>query len=386
MIQRRNLFNFFLLLLPIVYIFIYKFFLLSNVLKYSEFISSAFMILLVFLTGLCLGFRKNKENIFKKNIRVFIITAIILYFSLTYCSGLLLGFLKNSYSLKINTLVNNVFCPLIFIICLEMYRYIMISSNKDKKYMVFLATIVIILLDLFLNVNLNNINNISIIFKVFTVHFLPLVFKNILLSYLSYWIGYQISLIYHLIMGMYIYIIPIFPDLGDFGTSIVGILFPFIVYMFVSKMVNEYEYGVEHVFEKNSFGLIDILGLSTIVVIVGLVSGKLPVYTLGIVSQSMNPTIARGDAVIIKKVKSVEDLEVGKILVFEKEGKQIVHRYVELKEEDGKKCYVTKGDASANNDSGCLEYEDINGTVLFKVPKLAYPRIFVSELFGGDEE
>lgn len=386
MIQRKNVYNFYLLLLPIIYIFVYKFFLLDNVLKYAEFISASVMIALVFLAVLLLGFRQNKENILKKNVKSFVITFTVLYFSITYGLGLFLGFLKNSYSLALHTLIGNVFCPMIVIVCLELFRYIIISANKDRKYVVVLATIVITLLDLFLNVKLSSFNSFSVFFETFTVSILPLFAKNILLSYLTYWVGYQTTLIYHLIMGLYIFVMPIFPDLGNFISSSIGILFPFLIYYFASRMISEYENGVEHVFVNDAFGLVDIIGLGIIAVIVGLTSDKLPLNILGIVSESMAPTIERGDAVIVKKIRSIDDLKGGEVIAFNSNGKEIVHRFIEVRDDNGKICYVTKGDANANSDYGCLEFEDINGVVVLKLPGIAYPRIVISELLKGEKE
>ena len=64
-----------------------------------------------------------------------------------------------------------------------------------------------------------------------------------------------------------------------------------------------------------------------------------------------------------------------------KEGKEIVHRFVEINEKDGEICYITKGDANQTVDMGCLAFEDIKGIVKTKVPFVAYPRVFLSELF-----
>ena len=96
----------------------------------------------------------------------------------------------------------------------------------------------------------------------------------------------------------------------------------------------------------------------------------------------MTGKINKGDAVIVMKVKSEKDFKKGDIITYEYNGKTIVHRLVEIKEENGKKKYITKGDANITEDNVDLYIDDIKGVVKLRFPYIAYPSILLSELFS----
>lgn len=86
-----------------------------------------------------------------------------------------------------------------------------------------------------------------------------------------------------------------------------------------------------------------------------------------IVSESMEPTIMTEDAIFIKNT-SKEDLEVGDIISF-KTGDYInTHRIVRIEERNGEEVYITKGDNNSNEDRGYVEFQDIEGKYLFRIP------------------
>lgn len=379
--MRRNISNICLIVLPIIYILIYELYLFSNYMKHIEFISAAFSIILLSLAVFLLGFRKNKENLMMKNIKRMIITYLVMFFSIAYASGLLLGFLENGYSLDMSSIINNTFAPIVTIICIELFRYVFIKANTDKLIIIKIMTFILIIFEFLLSIRLSNLNGFNNIFKITTSIALPIIMKNITLSYLSYHVGYQSTLLYRLVMDVYIFVAPILPDLGEYINSVVGVGLPFLIYFKTSKIIDERDNGVEHEFLVKTFGAHDFVIIGIIGCLTLLCSGMLPWYVIGIASESMNPQITRGDAVLIKKIDSPDELKEGNIISFYKEGKEIVHRFVEINEKDGEICYITKGDANQTVDMGCLAFEDIKGIVKTKVPFVAYPKVFLSELF-----
>ena len=83
------------------YIYLYVFYILSKFLKYSEPISAASMIIITFVAYLFYGYAKDKRTYAKKSFFQIILTQIVIFFLVTYGLGLIVGFLENSYSLKI---------------------------------------------------------------------------------------------------------------------------------------------------------------------------------------------------------------------------------------------------------------------------------------------
>lgn len=86
-----------------------------------------------------------------------------------------------------------------------------------------------------------------------------------------------------------------------------------------------------------------------------------------IVSESMEPTIMTNDLIFITNT-SKEDLEIGDIISF-KTGDYInTHRIVRIEEKNGEEVYITKGDNNNREDRGYVEFQDIEGKYLFRLP------------------
>ena len=302
--SKRNVKNCFLILTIFVYAIIYRLFIFTHALKYSESITAAVIILLTFFAIKLLGFQKNKKTKIKQYITNVTITIIVLFFVLSYGLGLVVGFLKNAYSLTFPSIIDNIFSPIVIIIGSEIFRYVIVSSNKDKKYVVVLATIAITIFELAFSVKaLNNTDYVGL-FKVFTSTVLPIISKNIVLSFLAYQVGYIPGLVYRLVMDIYVFVMPIVPDLGDYLSSMIGIGLPFVIYIYASRSLDEYNNNVERTFGNETFRLVDIPLYGFLVLLICLISGLFPYYIIGVGSESMEPKIKKGDAVIIHKVKA----------------------------------------------------------------------------------
>lgn len=87
----------------------------------------------------------------------------------------------------------------------------------------------------------------------------------------------------------------------------------------------------------------------------------------------------RGDLVIVRGARSPEDVDVGDVIVFNREGEAypIVHR-VAVKENMR---YKTKGDSprNPNPDPGWVEFGDVIGEVVLVIPELGYLTLFWTE-------
>ncbi|MCD6301171.1 MAG: signal peptidase I [Staphylothermus sp.] len=98
---------------------------------------------------------------------------------------------------------------------------------------------------------------------------------------------------------------------------------------------------------------------------------------LAIVSNSMSPTINRGDLVFI----DINDHEVNKgdIIAFTYEDKIILHRVYRV--DNQTYTILTKGDANKNIDPWIVTNNNYVGKYVFSIPLLGYPSIFLSSLF-----
>ena len=388
--SKRDVKNISLLLALLVYSIVYRFVIYKHLLSYAEAITSTTIILLTFLAIKFLGFQKNKKTKMKQYITNVTIVMIILFFVLSYGIGLFVGFLSNSYSRTLTAIISNTFCQIIIIVASEIFRYAMIRANQDKKVVVVLTTIILTIFELVITLQSVPLTDYAGLFRMVTATALPIISKNIVISYLVYHIGYVPGLIYRLVMDLYIFIMPIVPDLGDYLNSMLGIGLPFLIYLYASRTINEYNNGVERNYGTETFKLIDIPFIVFMSILICLISGFFPYYMIGIGSESMNPKILKGDAVIIHKISSKDkekgtaNLKVGQIIAFKMRDKTIVHRLVKIEKKNGVTYYRTKGDANNTVDNINLTIKNIYGVVKFKIPYIAKPTIYLTEFLNGE--
>jgi signal peptidase I len=393
--MKKKLFTVIALILPIIYIILYQLILLPKYLKYSETINIIFLFILTIITILVLGFNREnigKKNYIKKDAILEILRDLVMYFVISYGIGFFIGYQMNAYALNFKSILNNICIPILFSILIEIYRYVLIkeySKKKNyiyskKKYLIYLITIVITAFDVFLHIKISNITSSTILFKTTTQVILPIISKNILLSYITYYIGYRETIIYRLIMDIYFYIIPIIPSFGECFDSIINILFPLIILKRIDSIINEDDVEILTPTDEKEklFTILDIPILVLIISFICLLSGKFKFSLLGVGSESMYPSINKYDSVIIKKVDNEESIKIGDIIAYNDYNKNliIIHRVIDINKSKNKIYFTTKGDANNKADSIDINFKNILGVVKVRIPYLAYPSIYVKEL------
>ncbi len=382
--MKRSFKNIIIYLLLGTYIYLYVFYILSKFLKYSEPISAASMIIITFVAYLFYGYAKDKKTYAKKSFFQIILTQIVIFFLVTYGLGLIVGFLENSYSLKIFSIVDNVFAPFILIISMELLRYIFIVPNKNNKFGIAILTIMFIVVESLMSFKVFPLDEVGGIFRFITLIVLPVSIKHGMLSFVTYYVGYKPSILYRIIMDGYVYIVPISPDLGEYLSSIFGIGMPFLVYIYCSRFIHEYNEGVEREFVSTTFKPFDFAVIIFFLLLAAMISGYFPVFMLGVGSASMAPNINVGDAVVGIKVKQ-KDLKKDDVIVYKGEKNYIIHRLISIEKKGNKNYYHTKGDNNNTEDGVDISYDSVKGKVIFRIPYIAYPSIYFKELLRGDD-
>ena len=382
--MKKSFKNIIIYLLLGTYIYLYVFYILSKFLKYSEPISAASMIIIAFIAYLFYGYAKDKKTYAKKSFFQIILTQIVIFFLVTYGLGLIVGFLENSYSLKIFSIVDNVFAPFILIISMELLRYIFIVPNKNNKFGIAILTIMFIVVESLMSFKVFPLDEVGGIFRFITLIVLPVSIKHGMLSFVTYYVGYKPSILYRIIMDGYVYIVPISPDLGEYLSSIFGIGMPFLVYIYCSRFIHEYNEGVEREFISTTFKPFDFAVIIFFLLLVAMISGYFPVFMLGVGSASMAPNINVGDAVVGIKVKQ-KDLKKDDVIVYKGEKNYIIHRLISIEKKGNKYYYHTKGDNNNTEDGVDISYDSVKGKVMFRIPYIAYPSIYFKELLRGDD-
>lgn len=90
-----------------------------------------------------------------------------------------------------------------------------------------------------------------------------------------------------------------------------------------------------------------------------------------ITTDSMEPSIKHGDAILTKKPK-VKDLKEGDIITFDRNNESITHRIIRVEREENSLLYVTKGDNNNVEDKQMVNFDDVEGKKIITFPKLGY--------------
>lgn len=95
-------------------------------------------------------------------------------------------------------------------------------------------------------------------------------------------------------------------------------------------------------------------------------TGILPLTPVSIATGSMQPEYSIGDMVIVRK--GAENIEIGDVIQFNCDSHTVVHRVVDIVDENGTEAYITRGDANNANDSGEVTSDEIIGKVVARIP------------------
>lgn len=98
-----------------------------------------------------------------------------------------------------------------------------------------------------------------------------------------------------------------------------------------------------------------------------------------VLTGSMEPTLNIGDIVFVKETTDIKEQD---IVSFKINNAVVTHRIVEIKKEDDKTLYITKGDANSGNDTEILSIEDIEGKYSFKISYLGNVILFFQKPIG----
>lgn len=370
-----TLITFFVLMLNII---------IKNI--FNEYTLSLFLTIVLTITILLIGFDKARKMKEKQVLKV-ILFYTISFLVLIYALGLKTGYLKTAYSLEPISIIKNVFPVIFLIIVEELLRYTLLRKSRENKLLNIIVVLMTSAIDTILVINLYNRAEITDLLELATITILPSFSKNIMLNNVSKNYGYYPAMGYQLIMNLYIYYLPVVPNLGIYLESVVMLLVPIVIKEIINRM-----YPIEEEKHKNKQTgirkVITISEIAIIVIIVVLYSNLGPYWIAAIASGSMEPTIKIGDAVIIDKMITthIEKLKVGDIIVFKNGNSIYTHRIVEMKKKNDKYKILTKGDRKGNVvDDWVVEEKDIIGKVRMKIPYIGYPTVQIKRIIEGKQ-
>lgn len=366
----------------LLFIAFYKFFLLKYMGAYADLMLVTFFVGSAVVLKAQLGLKKDKSLVRSNSIQVVFI-AIMLFVLIGYLSGMFFGFLKNSYSLKLVSIINNIYPILLMVTSQEIIRYMVAKKGiKDNKPLIFL-TIAYIIADFGLTFTSASYATGLKLFVYLTNTLAPNIARHILCSYLCLHASYVPGLILRLFFELYIFIAPIFPDYGYYIGSVVGVILPYIIYLCVSKFVQYAEQTRVPAISKGMW-YVNIPLILIMLFVVALVSGIFKYQIMAIGSGSMEPVYYMGDAVIFEKLELEEHplIQKGIIICYKHGQKYITHRVVDIINKDGENYYQTKGDNNDDNDEYLVHEQDVIGIVRLRIKGIGWPTIWFQELIS----
>lgn len=350
----------------------------------NVYVVTALLVPFLILTFVLMGFEKeNFRN--KKDVLLNIIICLLIYYFVTYFLGLFTGFIRTSYSLSFINIIKNIFPVILLIVVSELLRYELFTKSKGNIPCFAIGYVVFVLIDVNLSVHMYDVTSYLGLTKMICLVVFPSVTKNILLIYLTQKVGCSNAIVYRLLTDLSTYLLPIFPDFGEYINVLLKTVLPAAIMARLNNMFNYYELRKIKSSKYNRRKLIIYTFITiALFVIVTLTSGLFTYQALTIGSGSMSPKIEKGDIVILKKVKKSElkTINKGDVLVYNHDDKIIVHRVVEILNANGQTSFITKGDNNDTKDSWVIKEDEVIGTVKLKIKYLGMPTVALNELLN----
>ena len=284
---------------------------------FSETISRQILaiVLLLFMTISIFVLKTDKRTLTNNRQVILLLSGIgILYVAIVYIIGIFTGFYYSTVTFSIWTIVNYILPYTVIIISSEIIRKsILLKDDKISKYIVLIAFVI---LDVILSTNIYNLKTVNDYFVLVTFIIMASIANNMLFNYIiTKYRNVKAIIIYKIITTLYMYIIPITPNIYIFLESVLKIIIPYFIYILMENLYNKSN-EIISVKQTRKETIISIIVCIIVVFIIMLISCQFKIGILVIGSESMTGTINKGDAIIYEKYDEEEEIKTGDIIVF----------------------------------------------------------------------
>ena len=321
--------------------------------------------------------KRNILSIHSKMVLLLLIVIALLYLMAYYLTGLKFGFYKDHY-LNFDFIFRILIPTSMIIIAIEIIRRVLMA--QENKTSIVLMYLIGIVADVLLTSNLQGIQSFNKFMDVIGLALLPAITCNLLYNYLSRKYGLKTTLMYRLIITLIPFIISYSPALNDAIESLVKVVLPLLIYLFISSL---YDKKKKYALEKKSklrfvgYGAV----IAIMISIVMLISGQFRYSLIVCGSNSMHGEINKGDIVLYERYNN-QIINEGEVIIFKNDRSTIIHRVVDIEVVNGQTRYYTKGDNNESMDSGYITKSNIIGVTNYKFSYIGYPTIWLRELFN----
>ena len=315
----------------------------------------------------------------KKKIFIIMVVFGIIYVALFYMFGLYTGFYSQTNTFSLKTIFNYIIPITMIIISTEVIRSKLLTN--DKTISIVIVAIFGTLVDITMYLDVYGFNNLDSFLGLLGFVSFSAIAGNILYTYISRKYGKEPVIAYKLITILYMYIIPVMPNVYIYFRTFVRLIYPLLIYGYLERYYND-EKLKKRPKEIKQQNISLIIGSITTIIIIALVSCKFLYGVLVIGSESMSGSIEKGDVIVFKSKKN--NIKEGDVIVFKKEKIKVVHRVIAIKNVNNEFRYYTKGDANIMADEKYVTKSDLMGKVLIRIRYIGKPTLWLRQLFDKE--
>ena len=312
-----------------------------------------------------------------------------LQIALMVIAGLFFGLGKSPYSHTPMFIIINIFFVFSAIMAHELSRSYLIKLGLSKKYSITILFGIITVIFIFFKIPPNefltlNLQSPALIAKFIGETIVPLIAMGLFATYLVYIGGAYASIGYLGALQAFHWFSPILPNYEWGIAALIGTIVPTIGYIIIQNSIQTSGKASRRKIIYKKDPTISWIGVALIcVVIIFFSTGFFGVQPSVIYSGSMRDTLDIGDLVLVSKT-SQDEIKVGDIIQFKTDNMiiPIIHRVYEIKEENGDNLFITKGDANDIPDKDPIVFNQIQGKVGLKIPKIGWISIYAKDIIN----
>jgi signal peptidase len=316
--------------------------------------------------------------------------AAALHVVLIVAAGFMSGFGKSPYSFAPSWIVTNLFYVGTALVGLELSRAYLVNNISRKRTTLVVGLVAV----LYTLIIIPSSKWTAIGGGEATVTFLgetclPLLARNLLATFIAYLGGPLPAIVYGGIILAFEWFSPLLPDLSTSMTALVGTAAPIVGFALIQYGLLPYYLKARsrRAEPRKASHSLPVGWMTTgilSVVLIWFSLGLFDVWPTVIYSGSMSPAIDVGDIAIVAEVKP-QDVEIGDIVAYRTGESTTIHRVVDVDYGGDRVSYRTQGDANDIPDLEPVTPGQIQGRVVFTVPKIGWAAVGVkSWLFSSE--
>lgn len=347
----------------------------------ASFVACGLLLVLV-PTVLLLVRRRSAPSVRSRDVLLLTVTVSVLFVVLIGFSGIAFDFYKNPYFVNGKWLVRKIIPALIIIVCSEVLRRVLVTQKSRAASIA--AFVACLAAEVTIFSGLSGINSFNRLIDFTGMTLMPAITGGILCHHVSRRYGALSPILYRVITTLYIYFLPMTSGISDALVSFMKIMLPLGLLALV-KATCEKERKVPSRASRTVAIFSTVCLLLVALSVAALVSCQFRYGVLVIATESMTGELNVGDLALFKRYDG-EPIEVGQVVIFQKNDNKIVHRVIDVNVVDGEARYITKGDANPDPDAGYVTKHEIIGISNAKIPAIGHGALFVHNIIENNRK